>query len=96
MAKASVERAVSPVYPRLSRRLGEEGTVWIGVWVSEKGKVEKAEIQKSSGYRRLDAAALKAAKKTHFIPAEKNGHPVATKIELPFCFKLTEEERRGR
>jgi len=94
--EASVVRAVSPVYPRLSRRNGEEGTVWIRVWVSTKGKVEKAEVEKSSGFHRLDAAALKAARKTRFTPAQKNGMAVAAEIELPFGFKLTDKERKKR
>jgi protein TonB len=94
--QASVLRATAPSYPRLSRRLGEEGTVWIRVWVSAKGKLEKAEVKKSSGFRRLDAAALKAVRKTRFAPAQKSGHAVAAEIDLPFCFKLTEQERRKR
>ena len=90
--EAKTLRAVSPVYPRLSRRRGEEGTVVFTVWISKKGKVEKIKILHSSGYKRLDDSALKAAKKTRFQPAIKNGQAVPSQTELTFTFRLTDEK----
>jgi protein TonB len=45
-------------YPRLSRRLGEEGTVRIRFTVSSDGRVSALELVASSGFERLDRATL--------------------------------------
>ena len=47
-----------PAYPRMSRRMGEQGTVLLRVFISAEGRAEKAEIRTSSGYARLDEAAV--------------------------------------
>ena len=47
-----------PAYPRMSRRMGEQGTVLLRVFISAEGRAEKADIRTSSGYARLDEAAL--------------------------------------
>lgn len=51
----------APVYPALSRRLGEEGRVLLRVWVGPQGRTERVEVKESSGYQRLDQAAVEAA-----------------------------------
>ena len=43
-------------YPSASWRLEEEGTSRIKVYLSKDGEVEKSEVMKSSGFRRLDEA----------------------------------------
>jgi TonB family protein len=43
-------------YPSASWRLEEEGTSRIKVYLSKDGEVEKSEVIKSSGFRRLDEA----------------------------------------
>ena len=47
-----------PDYPALSVRRGEQGQVVLNVLIGIDGKAQKAEIVKSSGFERLDAAAL--------------------------------------
>ncbi len=56
-----------PPYPELSRQAGEEGTAEIIVQVSG-GKLIDARMHASSGFSRLDKAALKAVKKAKFAP----------------------------
>lgn len=56
----------APAYPPLSRRLGEEGQVLVRVQVSADGSVLSVELKKSSGFERLDQAALKAVAKYRF------------------------------
>ena len=45
-----------PLYPRMSKRLGEQGVVIVRALIGVNGQAEKAEIYKSSGYERLDQA----------------------------------------
>ncbi|SFO50257.1 outer membrane transport energization protein TonB [Variovorax sp. PDC80] len=63
-AQAQWLRPPAPVYPQLSSRLGEAGTVTIAVYFNRSGLVRRAEILKSSGYDRLDRAARDAVLKS--------------------------------
>ncbi|NLM38307.1 MAG: TonB family protein [Firmicutes bacterium] len=49
-----------PVYPRLARRRGWEGTVYLTARIAPDGKVIATEVTQSSGYERLDQAAQEA------------------------------------
>ncbi|GAB1486665.1 hypothetical protein MASR2M79_17160 [Aminivibrio sp.] len=56
----SIVKRVVPVYPLFSRKRGEEGKAVILVTL-QSGRVTDAEVERSSGSTRLDAAALRAA-----------------------------------
>jgi len=90
-SEAQAAKTVSPTYPRLSQRRGEEGTVVLSVEVLASGKSGEIKIIQSSGHRRLDNAALKAARQTQFTPARKSGKEIASTTELSFTFRLTGE-----
>jgi protein TonB len=57
---SSMIHAPPPRYPRESRRRHEQGTVLLAVLLATDGSVETLRIARSSGYRRLDEAALDA------------------------------------
>lgn len=77
-----------PSYPRLSRRLGEQGTVVLHVLISADGRAEKAEVQASSGHPRLDEAALAAIQRWRFVPGQRNGVAQAMWFKVPLRFVL--------
>jgi protein TonB len=77
-----------PVYPRLSERRGEQGRVVIRVVISPKGDVTKATVRSSSGFERLDDAALDAARSARFKPYTENGVAYAAMADIPFDFVL--------
>lgn len=79
----------APVYPNLSRRLREVGTVQLRVRVSAAGMPMEVLMATSSGYARLDEAALAAVKKWKFQPAQRNGNPVEAWVLVPVEFSLT-------
>lgn len=81
----------APVYPRISRKLGEEGTVMLNVEWNQKGRITLARVQKSSGYSRLDQAALAAIDSWRCNPAEQDGVPVRAVAVQPFSFQLQED-----
>ncbi len=62
--------------PPASVRLGEFGVVVLKVTVGANGFVSLAEVSKSSGFPRLDNAALQGAKKVKFRPATRDGTPI--------------------
>lgn len=77
-----------PNYPMLSRRAGETGTTVLRVELDEQGHVADASIATSSGYARLDDAALTAVKAWRCNPAQRNGQPVRAVALQPLKFVL--------
>jgi protein TonB len=77
-----------PGYPRISRRNGEQGTVIVRVFISTQGAPEKAEVRASSGFARLDQAALEAVQRWRFVPGRRNGTPEAMWFNIPVRFIL--------
>jgi|GEM_PF-1329725 len=77
-----------PAYPGLSRRLAEEGTVWLRIDVMANGQVARIDVIRSSGHRRLDQAALEQLKAWRFSPALQAGQATAASLEVPVAFTL--------
>ena len=78
-----------PRYPMIARRSGYEGVVLLRVWVTERGKVGKIELERSSGYEVLDKSAIEAVKDWIFIPAKKNGVSISSWVKVPIRFELS-------
>lgn len=81
-----------PEYPRYSRRHGEEGLVMLMITVDERGRGGEIEVIGSSGYRRLDDAAVQALKRARFHPAERGGSPFPTVKKIAIRFSLRDHE----
>jgi protein TonB len=87
-ANMQVKRRVDPVYPAGSRRDGEEGTGLFRVLVDERGRPLDVEVLKSSGFPRLDQAAMEAIRKWSFSPALQNGAAVRSWTRVSVAFRL--------
>lgn len=79
----------SPAYPPLSRRMREQGVVYLRVLVSTDGVPDQVELKKSSGSVRLDESALCTVKKWRFVPARRGSQTVAAWVVVPIAFSLT-------
>ncbi len=77
-----------PAFPMLSRKLHEEGKVLLLVQVSARGEAGAIQIKQSSGYPRLDDAAISAVRTWRFIPARRGTEPVASSVVVPLVFRL--------
>lgn len=77
-----------PPYPSISRRMGEEGEVRLRVRVDAAGNAQQVEVEHSSGYPRLDAAAQETVKRWRFVPARQGDQPVAAWVIVPIQFTL--------
>lgn len=78
-------------YPRLSRLLGESGRVQIGLSRDGDGKWGNAEVRRSSGFSRLDEAALSA---TRAALLKGLAHDLKVRDENPqitFVFRLKDD-----
>lgn len=77
----TVTHKVIPEYPAFSRKRREEGTVTVIASV-EDGKVTEADVENSSGFERLDTAALRAVKGWRFAYDGK------IRVRIPFAFRI--------
>lgn len=78
-----------PSYPLESRRNMEEGTVTLGLLVGTDGRVVEISIANSSGFARLDKAALDAVRKWRWTPMMRGGEAVMLRgfLKIPFSLK---------
>jgi protein TonB len=90
--KSDPRRPLSqPEYPPSSRRAGEAGTVILEVYVLENGRVGEARVKQSSGFPRLDEAAVREVKRSwRLVPGTENGKPVPMWGQFAVTFKLTD------
>jgi periplasmic protein TonB len=88
----------APKYPAESKRAGEEGLVILRVLINEAGRAAQIEVERSSGYARLDAAARAAVENALFKPYVENGVPrvAMAKIPIEFSWKSRAVNRAGR
>lgn len=77
-----------PVYPRASRRSGEAGLVVVRVFVGTDGQPKQLQLLQSSGFARLDDAALEGVRRARFKPPTENGQPTAGWARIPIPFEL--------
>jgi protein TonB len=77
-----------PAYPAMSKRLGEQGKVVVRVLIGVDGLVQKAEIRQSSGFERLDQAALMTAQRWRYVPGKRGGVAEAMWFNVPINFVL--------
>jgi periplasmic protein TonB len=78
----------APTYPPQSKRLGEEGKVVLVVQVSADGAPLSVSLKNSSGWPRLDQAALTAVRNWRFAPARIGDKAVVASVLIPLSFSL--------
>ena len=84
-------RTTLPEYPPASRRAGEAGTVTLKCLVGDNGRCTQVEVVKSSGFEKLDEAAVKEVQRNwKFVPGKEDGKPVAMWHTFAVTFKLTD------
>ncbi len=79
-----------PPYPAHSQRRGETGSVTVKFIVGLTGQLESVELKSSSGYSRLDEAALAAVRDSTCRPYIENGAPRRVPTSVPFVFALND------
>ena len=77
-----------PKYPMESRRKKEQGTVVLRLVIGIDGRVQDISIAQSSGFDRLDTAALSAVRGWRWQPVLQAGNPVAVRGLLPIPFVI--------
>ncbi len=78
----------APDYPPASRELGEQGRVLVRAMVTAEGRVGQVALRKSSGFNRLDQAALDSVRHWRFVPARRGSQPVSAWVVVPVAFSI--------
>ncbi len=76
---------VDAVYPPSALAERKDADVVLTVTVDADGHVSKVDVAQSGGAD-LDEAAIVAAREWTFVPAMRDGKPVASRIKMPFHF----------
>lgn len=79
---------IQPVYPLASQRLNEQGVVTIRALIDTQGVPRQVAVHKSSGFPRLDQAAMDAATRSRVKPRTENGVPFQFPVLMPYGFEL--------
>lgn len=86
---AKMISAKPPRVPMESMRAHEEGVVTLSVLLSVDGRVADISIARSSGFPRLDRAALEAVRDWRWSPLMRDGSPVMVRgmVTIPFVMQ---------
>jgi TonB family protein len=82
-----LSEVANPFYTPEARKKKIEGNVTLTIVVDKKGDVADAKVVKGLGYG-LDENAIAAVKEWKYKPAEKDGEPIAVKMEVTVDFFL--------
>ena len=82
--------APAVVYPAMSRKLNETGRVIVTAYFNRAGDVKRAEVSTSSGFERLDRAAVEAVKQSRITPIPGGNEGTEYTFHAPINFVLSQ------
>lgn len=90
LPSSAVQYLVPPalVVPLASRRLNEQGTVWLRLVVDVNGLPQRVTLHQSSGFARLDQQALQAMRAARFKPYTEQGVALEWTAIAPLAYEL--------
>jgi protein TonB len=75
-------------YPKASLMNEEQGTTSMSFLVNPDGSVAESKLEKTSGFKNLDKAAIKSISACKFKPGTKDGAPAQTWTKVDYAWKL--------
>jgi periplasmic protein TonB len=83
---------MTPLYPPTSKRLGEQGRVLLLIHVTRNGSAAEVKLSRSSGFERLDQAAIAYVERAwRFVPARSGNEPIDAWGEFAVTFRLVQQ-----
>lgn len=86
--RADARDCVRPDYPAQAARNGDTGTVSLALLIGVNGKVSDAKVERSSGFKELDRAAVAALSMCKFKPATTGGVPEPAWSKMAYVWSL--------
>ena len=77
-----------PAYPAAALRNGDEGTVTLAFLIGKDGRVASAKVEKTSGFRDLDRAALQGLSMCAFKPGTVDGAAQESWARMQYSWRL--------
>ena len=74
--------------PKASLMNEEQGTVTMSFLIGPDGSVLESKLEKTSGFKNLDKAAIKSISACKFKPGTKDGAPAQTWSKVDYAWKL--------
>lgn len=75
-------------YPKASLMNEEQGIVAMSFLVAPDGNVIESKVDRSSGFKNLDKAAVKTLSACKFKPGTKDGAPAQTWAKVEYAWRL--------
>ncbi|MGN0884307.1 MAG: TonB family protein [Candidatus Spyradosoma sp.] len=85
-ATVRYRRRVAPKYPRADALAGRTGTVVLLLDIDERGALTGVRVKRSSGSPSLDAAAIRAARASEYLPAREGARAMPSRAEVDYTF----------
>lgn len=79
---------IDACYPAGARRAGEERRVTVCVAIDAGGRASAWNVERGSGFPRLDAAVGCVIRRLEFLPGRRDGRAVDAAVMLPIVFRL--------
>ncbi|MEN8375781.1 MAG: energy transducer TonB [Gemmatimonadota bacterium] len=86
--RGDVTRALKRYYPPMLKDAGIGGTTNVWFFIDEGGRVQRTQVNKSSGQKQLDEAALRVADLMQFSPALNRDQKVSVWVSIPITFTV--------
>jgi protein TonB len=83
-----IRTRIPPEYPERAQQREIEGRVVVAVLVGVDGQVQQLQINESTPPGVFDDAVLAAVRQWTFEPAQYQGNPVETWVNIPIPFSL--------
>jgi protein TonB len=77
-----------PPYPDSALTSGEQGTIFMDLYVRPSGRISRFRVSQSSGFEDLDNAAVESVLNWRFVPAIQDGDPVSDWTTVKVVFQL--------
>lgn len=79
-------------YPPELEESGVEGVVDLRVFVDREGEVTRSRVVSSSGWARLDSAAVEVTTERRYLPALNRDRPIGVWVSQRVCFVMASRE----
>lgn len=87
-AQIDTSKPHDQVYPKTAQVSGEQGDIYLKIYVHANGKADRVTIAKSSGFPDLDNAAIESALNWHYLPATQNGDTTSDWMMVRIVYQL--------
>ena len=89
-----ITHRVEPVYPPQSSRAREQGTTVVAVLIDPRGHPGKVTVLRSSGFARLDEAAVHAIRQWTFVPPKDPAQGQWAQVQVGFRLHMIDQSLR--